>query len=100
MEHLLVVKWPDAPAQIYRSGNDYLYDVAAFTSYARRPSKGIWRLCQFIQEFCFDLICKLTRRKPTAEMLDFPNVTDEGMAFIESVIASGKSDKKWFDFKI
>jgi hypothetical protein len=38
--------------------------------------KGIWRFCQFIQEFCFDLICKLTRRKPTAEMLDFPNVTD------------------------
>jgi hypothetical protein len=34
-------------------------------------------------------------------MLDFPNVTDgvRGM-LIESVIASGKSDKKWFDFKI
>jgi hypothetical protein len=24
MEPTLVVKWPDAPAQIYRSGNDYL----------------------------------------------------------------------------
>jgi hypothetical protein len=35
-------------------------------------------------------------------MLDFPNASDgvRGMAFIESVVASGKSDQKWFDFKI
>jgi hypothetical protein len=33
--------------------------------------------------------------------LIFPMLQMElGMAFIESVIASGKSDKKWFDFKI
>jgi hypothetical protein len=41
------------------------------------------------------LFANLQGEKPTAEMLDFPNVTDgvRGMAFIESVIASGKSDK-------
>jgi hypothetical protein len=38
------------------------------------------------------LFANLQGEKPTAEMLDFPNVTDgvRRMAFIESVIASGK----------
>jgi hypothetical protein len=39
------------------------------------------------------LFANLQGEKPTAEMLDFPNVTDGvRMAFIESVIAS-KTDK-------
>jgi hypothetical protein len=37
----LVVKWPDAPAQIYRSGNDYLYDAVAFLVRQEAILKGI-----------------------------------------------------------
>jgi len=35
-------------------------------------------------------------------MLDFPRVEEgiRGMAFIENVVESSKSDKKWTDFKI
>jgi hypothetical protein len=34
---------------------------------------------------------------PTTEMLDFPGIEDglRGMAFIENVVASSQSDKKW-----
>ncbi len=34
---------------------------------------------------------------PTAEMLDFPGVEDgiRGMAFIDNVVLSAGSDKKW-----
>jgi hypothetical protein len=39
--------------------------------------------------------------EPTEQMLDFPTVEDgvRGMAFIEKC-NSGKSDQKWFEFKI
>ena len=40
--------------------------------------------------------------KPKEEWLDFPGVEEgiRGMAFIENVVASGKSDKKWTDFVV
>jgi predicted dehydrogenase len=100
----LVVKWPDAPAQIYRSGNDYLYDVAAFNSRTPggHPEGYLEAFANLYKNFALTLFANLQGEKPTAEILDFPNVTDgvRGMAFIKSVIASGKSDQKWFDFKI
>jgi hypothetical protein len=39
---------------------------------------------------------------PTQELLDFPSIEEgvRGMAFIEHVIASGRSEQKWVDFTI
>jgi hypothetical protein len=44
----------------------------------------------------------MNKEQPKAEWLDFPGIEDgvRGMAFIETVIASGKSKEKWMDFKI
>ena len=41
-------------------------------------------------------------KKPKNEWLDFPGIEDgvRGMAFIENVIASGKSEKKWMEFVV
>jgi hypothetical protein len=74
----LVVKWPDAPAQIYRSGNDYLYDVAAFILVRQEAIlKGISEaFANLYKNFALTLFANLQGEKPTAEMLDFPNVTD------------------------
>jgi predicted dehydrogenase len=100
----LLVKWADAPAQIYRSGNDYLFDVAAFNSRTPggHPEGYLEAFANLYKNFALTLFANLQGEKPTEEMLDFPNASDgvRGMAFIESVIASGKSDQKWFDFKI
>jgi predicted dehydrogenase len=100
----LLVKWPDAPAQIYRSGNDYLFDVAAFNSRTPggHPEGYLEAFANLYKNFALTLFANLQGEKPTEEMLDFPNASDgvRGMAFIESVIASGKSDQKWFDFEI
>jgi hypothetical protein len=40
--------------------------------------------------------------KPKKEWLDFPGIEDgvRGMAFIDNVIESGKSEKKWSEFSI
>jgi hypothetical protein len=47
------------------------------------------------------LSAKLEGKEPTEQMLDFPTVEDgvRGMAFIENVIASGKSDQNGLSLK-
>ena len=40
--------------------------------------------------------------QPTAAMMDYPKVDEgvRGMAFIDAVVASGQSDKKWTEFTL
>lgn len=100
----LLVKWADAPAQIYRAGNGYLTNVAVHNSRTPggHPEGYLEAFGNLYRNFALTLSCRLEDKEPTEEMLDFPSVDDgvRGMAFIENVIASGKSDQKWFDFKI
>lgn len=100
----LLVKWADAPAQIYRAGNSYLSNEAAFNSRTPggHPEGYLEAFANLYKNFALTLCHKLEGKEPTAAILDFPGVDDgvRGMAFIENVIASGKSDQKWFDFKI
>jgi predicted dehydrogenase len=100
----LKVKWLDAPAQLYRTGQGYLSAAAQFN--ARTPSghpEGyLEAFANIYRNFALTLKSKLEGKEPTAEMLDFPGVAEgvRGMAFIENVVASGQSDQKWTDFKI
>lgn len=100
----LLVKWPDAPTQIYRAGNNYLSNSAAFNTRTPggHPEGYLEAFANLYRNFALTLITKSEGKEPTEEMIDFPTVDDgvRGMAFIENVIASGKSDQKWFDFKI
>jgi len=42
-------------------------------------------------------MARMSGEKPEPEWLDFPNAEDgvRGMRFIEKVIESGRSDRKW-----
>ena len=100
----LLAKWPDAPTQIYRTGNKYLSNSAAFNTRtpSGHPEGYLEAFANLYKNFALTLIAQSEGNEPTEEMIDFPTVADgvRGMAFIENVIASGKSDQKWFDFKI
>ncbi len=100
----LIVKWPDAPVQLYRTGSSYLNPVAAFNTRtpAGHPEGYLEAFANLYKNFALTLSAKLEGEQPSAEMLDFPGAAAgvRGMAFIENVIASGKSDQKWLDFKI
>ncbi|OOG62545.1 Gfo/Idh/MocA family protein [Flavobacterium sp. A45] len=100
----LVVKWLDAPAQLYRTGNGYLSAIAAFNTRtpSGHPEGYLEAFGNLYKSFALTLQSKLEGKEPSANMLDFPTVTDgvRGMAFIENVIASGKSSQKWTEFKI
>ena len=100
----LKLKWLDAPAQIYRTGHDYLGSFAKHNT--RTPSghpEGYLEAFANIYRNFVNTIDKVsTGETPSDEMLDFPTSEDgvRGMAFIENVVASGKSDQKWYEFKI
>jgi predicted dehydrogenase len=100
----LVVKWLDAPAQLYRAGNGYLSPIAAFNTRipSGHPEGYLEAFGNLYKNFALTLQSKLEGKEPTAQMLDFPTAKDgvRGMAFIENVIASGKSSQKWTEFKI
>jgi predicted dehydrogenase len=100
----LMVKWLDSPTQLYRTGNGYLSQIAAFNTRipSGHPEGYLEAFGNLYKNFALTLQSKLEGKEPTANILDFPTVKDgvRGMAFIENVIASGKSTQKWTEFSI
>jgi hypothetical protein len=96
----LLVKWPSSPGQIYRAGNSYLSDSASLILVLLRTSRGYLELLLIYIRISFDIICKIRRKEPTEQMLDF---LLSKMAYVEwlfeNVIASGKSDQNGLSLK-
>jgi predicted dehydrogenase len=95
----LLVKWLDAPVQILRAGSAHLYKAATHNcrTPAGHPEGYLEAFANIYRNFALTLGCKIDGQTPTPEMLDFPGVEDglRGMAFIDNVVASAHSDKKW-----
>jgi len=97
----LLAKWLDQPTQILRAGANY----PNLSSFARlncrtpggHPEGYLEAFANIYHNFSQTLMSKLSGIQPTPEMLDFPSVEDgiRGMAFIDNVVESSKSDKKW-----
>jgi len=100
----LLLKWPDAPMQVLRTGTGYVSEAAKFNTRtpAGHPEGFIEAFANHYRNFALYVGARERGESPKAEWLDFPNVNDgvRGMAFIESVIASGKADQKWTPFTI
>lgn len=93
----------EGPAQLYRRGNGYLCEAAQRASRlpAGHPEAFIEAFANIYVNATDTIRAKLEGREPTALELDFPTVVDgaRGLAFIESAVASGKSDQKWYPMK-
>jgi predicted dehydrogenase len=103
----LLVKWLDQPAQIYRAGGNYGDRLSSFATQNCRTPGGhpegyLEAFANIYKNFALTLMSKLDGKEPTKEMLDFPRVEEgiRGMAFIENVVNSNASDKKWTDYVI
>jgi predicted dehydrogenase len=100
----LLLKWPDEPAQVLRAGTGYLGTFAKHNT--RTPSghpEGF--LEAFANHYRNFALCLRARREglqPEPEWMDYPGVDEgvRGMAFIETVIASGQSSEKWMELVI
>jgi len=100
----LIAKWPDAPAQIYRTGNGYMGSFAKHNTRTPggHPEGYLEAFANIYKNFALTVNAKLNQEQPSPEMLDFPTADDgiRGMAFIENVVNSSQSDQKWWDYKI
>ena len=102
----LLVKWLDQPAQVLRAGANY----PGLSSFARNscrtpgghPEGYLEAFGNIYRNFAQTLSARIDGTTPSKEALDFPGVEDgiRGMAFIDNVVASSQSDKKWFDHTV
>ncbi len=97
----LIVKWLDKPRQILRTGIGGLSKQAL--EHARvpagHPEGYIEAFANVYRNFAM-AVDAFKDGKKSDTIYDFPTVDDgvEGMLFIEKVIESSGSDKKWIDF--
>ena len=100
----LLVKWLDKPTEVYRAGTGYLSSYATLNSRtpAGHPEGYLEAFSNLYRNFSLTVRAKMNGEKPKEEWLDFAGVEEgiRGMAFIENVVASSKSNEKWTDFKI
>lgn len=103
----LIVKWLDKPTQLYRAGNNYSSVLSSFATHNSRTPGGhpegyLEAFGNIYRNFALTLQAKLNGTTPSKEALDFPSVDDgiRGMAFIENVVASSRSEQKWTDFVV
>lgn len=100
----LLLKRPDAPTQILRAGNGYLSDAAKHNTRtpSGHPEGFLEAFANHYRNFALCLAAREAGEEPKEEWLDFPTVEEgvRGMAFIENVIASGRSETKWTQFSV
>lgn len=99
----LTIKWLDEPAQTYRTGGSYLSSFAQHNTRtpSGHPEGYLEAFANIYKNFAECVLANLEKKLPQKESLDYPGITEgiRGMAFIETVIASGKSTQKWLDLK-
>jgi predicted dehydrogenase len=100
----LLIKWADKPAEIYRTGGGYVSSYAAHNTRtpAGHPEGYLEAFANLYRNFALCIKAGIEGKAAEPEWLDYPGIDDglRGMAFVENVIASGKSDKKWIDFEV
>jgi len=103
----LLVKWLDAPTQILRAGGNYgdrlsSYAVQNCRTPGGHPEGYLEAFANIYKNFVLTLSAKIEGTTPSKEALDFPGVDDgiRGMAFIDTVVDSSKSNLKWTAFTI
>jgi predicted dehydrogenase len=97
----LIIKWLNEPTQILKAGSNY-NNLSSFATHNCRTPGGhpegyLEAFANIYRNFALTLSSKLEGKVPSPEMLDFPSIEDglRGMAFIDSVVASAQSEKKW-----
>ena len=97
----LLVKHLDKPVEVYRTGADHGYLSEDALTHTRVPSghpEGyLEAFANIYRNVALTIQNRLEGKEPDPQYLDFPGVSDgvEGLAFIEAVIRSNQSDRKW-----
>lgn len=103
----LILRWLSKPSEIIRAGSGYTDRLSIdATSNCRTPGghpEGyLEAFANLYKNFVLALGAKIEGSEPKAEWLDFPSIKDgiRGMAFIDNVVASNKSESKWTKYSL
>ncbi|UOQ77757.1 Gfo/Idh/MocA family oxidoreductase [Hymenobacter sp. 5516J-16] len=100
----LLVKWLDRPTEIRRTGTGYVSSYARHNTRtpAGHPEGYLEAFANLYRNFALSLQADLSGTTAPPEALDYPGIAAgvRGMAFIENVIASGRSEQKWTEFTV
>ena len=98
----LIFKKADAPQQVFRRGNGYLTPAAqgATRTPFAHPEGFIEAFANVYRSAATAIADAVEGRKAPKGGYDFPTIDDglAGMAFIETVVKSGKAGAKWIKF--
>ncbi|OKL41848.1 Gfo/Idh/MocA family protein [Pontibacter flavimaris] len=101
-QNTMMLRWLDKPAEVWRTGGGYTSSYAQHNTRtpAGHPEGYLEAFANLYRNFALCIKADMAGEQPKPEWLDFPGIEEgvRGMAFIEGVIASGKSDQKWMDF--
>ncbi|WP_071837809.1 Gfo/Idh/MocA family protein [Hymenobacter norwichensis] len=100
----LLVKWLDRPAEVRRTGAAYLSAAARHNSRIPpgHPEGYLEAFANLYRNFALTLLAEQGGPSAPPEAQDYPSIEEglRGMAFIENVIASGQSERKWTKFTV
>jgi len=98
----LHVKRSNGPVEVWRRGNPYVAEKSAAAARATRlpsghPEAFFEAMANIYRNFADTVRAAIARERPDPLALDFPNVKDglRGMLFLETLVASAKSNRKW-----
>ena len=97
----LIVRWPDRPAELRRTGAPGVSPAAATATRlpAGHPEGFLEAFAVIYRNFATALRARLDGQEPPADALDFPTIADgvRGMAFVETVVESARRGA-WLPF--
>ncbi len=100
----LLIKRFNKPTEVFRTGTVYVSSFAKHNTRtpAGHPEGYLEAFANHYRNFALCVKAGLEHQQPKEEWLDYPGAEDgvRGMAFIERVIASDKSDQKWTNFTL
>ncbi len=100
----LIVKWQNRPAEILRAGSGYLSTIAQHNTRTPggHPEGYLEAFANIYRNFALALSAKQNSETIDANIVEFPSVNEgvRGMAFIENVVHSAGSSKKWTAFEV
>jgi predicted dehydrogenase len=97
----LLVKWPDRPTEIYRTGASYLGSSAKIATRipGGHPEGYLEAFANIYRNYANHIRAVQSGEKLAADdpALDYPKIEDavRGMAFIEAVVKSSAKNAKW-----
>ena len=95
----LLLKWPDRPVEVLRTGMGYLGKAAAAATRTppAHPEGYLEAFANIYRNFANHLASVIDGTAPDPVSLDYPGIEDgiRGMAFIEAVVASSQANARW-----